>query len=134
MGAYRIEDGSTIVFNGHGYIVNLRDSSIRQLYPAAPIDNFTFGFGFQLPTPKQAAVAFEVAGDRAATLTETFKGRPPLKGTRLAFRETEVKVAAKDATLAGTVTEPLTPGDRLRDLGRPLRQPRAHRPGLRQAW
>ena len=33
VGAYRTTDGVTFVINGHGHLLNLRDSAFRQLYP-----------------------------------------------------------------------------------------------------
>ena len=45
-GAYRSSDGVTYVVNGHGHLLNLHDSSFRQLYPTSVADRFTIGRAF----------------------------------------------------------------------------------------
>src|SRR5205807_6243229 len=68
-GAYRSSGGATYVVNGHGHLLNLDDSSFRQLYPTSVPDRFTIGRAFAIPSPKQADVIFRVAGARADRLT-----------------------------------------------------------------
>jgi dienelactone hydrolase len=106
VGAYRTGGGMTLIVNGHGHLVNLRDASIRQLTPTATASDFTVGAAFQVPDPKQADVVFRGYGD----LVETPMGGQPVVAHRLRFRQTEVRVPATGAVLAGTVTEPTTPG------------------------
>lgn len=110
VGAYRTSDGDVLVVNASGHLLNLRDSSIRQLYATGSLDRFTIGPAFGVATPKQADVTFHMNGARADALTLT-----PLRGQRLQaqrslFQETEVRIPAHGATLAGTVTEPPTTG------------------------
>jgi len=110
IGAYRVTGGPTFVVNGFGHLLNLKDSYIRQLYPTAQADRFTVGPSFAIPAPKQADVVFRMTAGRPDQMTFA-----PVKGaavvaTRLQFKETNVQVASGDAILAGTITEPLTPG------------------------
>ncbi len=110
IGAYRTDAGATLVINGHGHLVNVSECSIRQLYSTAERDHLTVGLAYQLAEPKQADVVFHVAAGRADQLTETPVGGTQLVAHRMQFKETEVKIPAKDAILAGTVTEPVTGG------------------------
>lgn len=110
VGAYRTAAGTTYVVNGHGHLLNLQDSTFRQLYTTATPDRFTAGRAFAVPSPKEADVIFRMAGARADQLTiKPVTGSPVVAG-RLLFKETDVQVPATDAVLAGTITEPLTPG------------------------
>lgn len=109
-GTYQTADGVTYVVNGHGHLLNLRDSSFRQLYPTATPDRFTVGRAFAIPSPKQADVSFRMSGVRADQLTITGLAASRVVAQRLQFKETEVRVPATEATLAATITEPLTPG------------------------
>jgi dienelactone hydrolase len=110
VGAYRTSDGLVLLVNGHGHLLNLEDSAFRQLYATAVADHFTIGPAFAVPSPRHAEVTFHLAGDRADRLTLTPIVGARLNATRLLFKQTEVRVAAAGATLAATVTEPLTPG------------------------
>jgi hypothetical protein len=98
------------VINGHGHLLDLQDMSFRRLYPTGERDHLTFGPGFSVPSPKQADLVFRVSAGRADQLAETPAGGRPLHAARLAFKETEVKVQAQGAVLAGTITEPLAAG------------------------
>src|SRR3989442_10613122 len=109
-GAYRTSEGVTYVVNGHGHLLNLQDSSFRQLYPTSVADRFTIGRAFAVPSPRQADAIFQVAGVRADQLTIKPVSGPTVVAGRLLFKETEVRVRADGAVLAGTITEPLTPG------------------------
>lgn len=110
VGAYRTVGGITYVVNGHGHLLNLQDSTFRQLYPTSVPDRFTVGRAFAIPSPKEADVIFRMAGARADQLTIDALTKPAVVAQRLLFKETEVQVPATDAVLAGTITEPLTPG------------------------
>lgn len=110
VGAYRTPGDVTYVVNGHGHLLNLRDSTFRQLYPTSVADRFTVGRAFATPSPKEADVIFHMAGARADQLTIKPVTGTPVVGERLLFKETEVQVPATDAVLAGTITEPVTPG------------------------
>ena len=109
VGAYRAEDGIWIV-NASGHLLDLHDSTFRQLYPTATIDRLTMGPAFAVPTPVKAQVAFHMDGRRADQLTITPGGGRPVEARRLLFKETEVRIPAHGATLAATVTEPLAAG------------------------
>ena len=109
-GAYRTSEGVTYIVNGHGHLLNLQDSTFRQLYPSSLPDRFTIGRAFAVPSPKQADLIFRVTGARADQLTIKPVSGPTVAGARLLFKETEVQVPADGAVLAGTITEPLTPG------------------------
>src|SRR2546427_5492993 len=109
-GAYDTSEGITYVVNGHGHLLNLRDSTFRQLYPTSVADRFTIGRAFAIPSPKQADVIFRVAGTRADQVTINPVTGSTVVAGRLLFKETEVRVPADGAVLAGTITEPLTPG------------------------
>ena len=109
-GAYRAAGDITYVVNGHGHLLNLHDSSFRQLYSTSVPDRFTVGRAFAIPSPKEADVSFRMAGARADQLTVKPVAGSPIVAGRLLFKETEVLIPARDAVLAGTITEPLTPG------------------------
>ena len=108
-GAYRTSEGVTYVVNGHGHLLNLQDSSFRQLHPTSVADRFTIGRAFAVPSPKQADVIFQVAGARADQLTIKPASGPTVVAGRLLFKETEVRAPADGAVLAATITAPLTP-------------------------
>ena len=108
VGAYRTTSGLTFVINGHGHLLNLQDSTFRQLYPTAQPDRLTTGAAFAIPSPREADVTFRMAGDRADRFTMRPVGRTAVTADRLPFKETEVPVPVNGATLAATITEPLT--------------------------
>ena len=54
VGAYRTADGVSFVINGHGHLLNLRDSTFRQLYPTATPDRLITGRAFAIPVPTEA--------------------------------------------------------------------------------
>jgi dienelactone hydrolase len=110
VGAYQTADGITFVVNGHGHLLNLQDSTFRQLFPTATADRFTTGRAFAVPTPIESEVRFRMVADRADQMTITATARPGTVATRLLFKESEVRVPVNGAELAGTITEPLTPG------------------------
>ena len=110
VGAYRTNDGVVLLVNASGHLLNLRDSNIRQLFATALLDRFTIGPAFGVPTPKQADVSFHMKGGRADALTLTPLRGQRVQASRSLFQESEVRIPAHGATLAGTVTEPLTAG------------------------
>lgn len=110
VGAYRTADSVTYVVNGHGHLLNLQDSTFRQLYPTTVADRFTIGRAFAIPSPKEADVTFRMAGARADQLTIKPITGTLVVGQRLLFKETDAQVPAAGAVLAATITEPLTPG------------------------
>ena len=100
-GAYRSESGATYVLNGLGQLVRLDDGWIRQLDPGAGPGHFTFGPAFMTQGSPQGEVT--VAGG-ALTIGSTAARLQPVK-------RTDVRVAsAGGVMLAGTITEPVTPG------------------------
>jgi dienelactone hydrolase len=109
-GAYRTSGSITYVVNGHGHLLNLQDSSFRQLYPTSAPDRFSVGRAFAVPSPKEADVLFRMAGARADQLTIKPVTGTSVVGQRLLFRETDAQVPTTGAVLAATITEPLTPG------------------------
>ena len=109
-GAYRTDAGDTLAINGHGDVVDLGDGSIRRLTPTGVANEFAVGAAYDVPDPRQAEVTFHLAGSRADLLTERPASGQSVVARRMRFKETEVRVRAKDAVLAGTVTEPLGPG------------------------
>lgn len=110
VGAYRTDAGVTWVVNASGHLLNLRDSTFRQLYPTGTLDRFTFGPAFAVAPPSQADVRFHMNGTRADALALTPSRGQVVRAPRLPFTETEVQIQAHGATLAGTITEPLTSG------------------------
>jgi len=110
VGAYRTTEAVTYVVNGHGHLLNLQDSTFRQLYPTSVADRFTVGRAFAIPSPKEADVIFRMAGARADQLTVKPITGSPVVGERLLFKETDAQVPTNGAVLAATITEPLTPG------------------------
>jgi len=108
VGAYRTPGGVIFVINGHGHLLNLRDSAFRQLYPTAMPDRMITGAAFAAPSPKQADIGFRMAGNRADQFTMRPVGRPAITADRLLFKETDVQVPVNGAVLAATITEPLT--------------------------
>ena len=109
VGAYRTAGDVTFVINGHGHLLNLRDSTFRQLYPTAAPDRFTTGKAFAIAQPTEADISFRMVGNRADQFTMRPVGRPAFSADRLLFKETDVQVPVNGATLAATITEPLTP-------------------------
>jgi dienelactone hydrolase len=107
-GAYRTAGGVIFVINGHGHLLNLRDSTFRQLYPTAMPDRVITGAAFAVPSPKQTDVSFRMVGNRADQFTMRPVGRPAITADRLLFNETDVLVPVNGAVLAATITEPLT--------------------------
>src|SRR6202022_1749445 len=97
VGAYRTAGSVTYVVNGHGHLLNLQDSTFRQLYPTSVPDRFTVGRAFAIPSPKEADVIFRMAGARADQLTIDALTKPAVVAQRLLFKETEVQVPATDA-------------------------------------
>jgi dienelactone hydrolase len=112
VGAYRTADGTIFVINGHGHLLNLRDSSFRQLYPTATPERLTTGRTFAIPIPTQADIRFRMVGNRADQFTMRPAGQPAFSADRLLFKETDVQVPVNGATVAATITEPLTPAPR----------------------
>lgn len=110
VGAYRTSDDGLWVINASGHLLNLGDSTFRQLYATATLDQFTIGPGFGVPTPTQASVSFRMNGARADAMTVRPTHGQIVEARRLLFQETEVRISAHGATLAGTITEPLTAG------------------------
>ncbi len=105
VGAYRTAGGSTYVVNGHGHLLNLQDSTFRQLHPTSVPDRFTVGRAFAIPSPKEADVTFRMAGARADQLSiKPVRGTPVVAG-RLLFKEIDVQVPADGAVLAATITD-----------------------------
>jgi uncharacterized protein len=109
VGAYRTTGGVTFVINGHGHLLNLGDSTFRQLYPTAAPDRFTIGKAFAIPNPTAADISFRMLGHRADQFTMRPVGGPLFRADRLFFKETDVQVPVTGAALAATITEPLTP-------------------------
>ena len=110
VGAYRTAGSVTYIVNGHGHLLNLQDSTFRQLYPTSVPDRFSVGHAFAVPSPKEADVTFRMAGARADQVTIKPVTGSPVVGQRLLFKETDAQVPSKGAVLAATITEPLTPG------------------------
>lgn len=108
VGAYRTTNGVVFVINGHGHLLNLRDSAFRQLYPTAVADRFTTGRMFDVALPKEADITFRMVGNRADQFTIRPVGRSAIIADRLLFKETDVQVPVNGAVLAATITEPLT--------------------------
>jgi len=109
-GAYRTTGNVTYVVNGHGHLLNLQDSTFRQLYATSVTDRFTVGRAFALPSPKESDVTFRMAGARADQLTIKPVTGSSVVAQRLLFKETNAQVPTTGAVLAATITEPLTPG------------------------
>ncbi|MDQ6714163.1 MAG: prolyl oligopeptidase family serine peptidase [Candidatus Dormibacteraeota bacterium] len=109
-GAYRSSASVTYIVNGHGHLLNLRDSSFRQLYSTSLPNRFTVGRAFEIPSPKEADVTFRMAGARADRLTIKPVTGSAVVAARLVFKETDVSVPVAGAILAATITEPPTPG------------------------
>jgi uncharacterized protein len=110
VGAYRTSDDGIWVLNASGHLLSLRDSTFRRLYPTATVDRFTVGPAFAIPAPTQANVSFHLNGAQADAMTITPIHGQAVAARRLPFTETEVRIPAQGATLAGTITEPLTAG------------------------
>jgi len=108
VGAYRTTGGVIFVINGHGHLLNLRDSAFRQLYPTATPDRLITGRMFAVPSPKAADVSFHTVDNRADRFTMRPVGQPAVIADRLPFKETDVQVPVNGAVLAATITEPLT--------------------------
>jgi uncharacterized protein len=108
VGAYQTPGGVIFVINGHGHLLNLRDSAFRQLYPTAMPDRMITGAAFATPSPKEADIGFRMVGNRADQFTMMPVGRPAITADRLLFKETDVQVPVNGAVLAATITEPLT--------------------------
>ncbi len=110
LGAYQTSRNGLWVVNASGHLLSLRDSMFRRLSATGTLDRFTIGPAFDVPTPVQATVSFHMDRQRADALTFTPTYGQSLAAQRLPFKETEVQIQAQDATLAGTITEPLAAG------------------------
>lgn len=110
VGAYPVAGGPFYVVNASGHLLNLRDSFFRQMYPTTIPDRFTVGPGFTVSSPKQADVTFHMAGNRADQLTFKPVTGAAVVASRTQLKETDVHIPSGDAVLAGTITEPVTPG------------------------
>src|SRR5262245_24395810 len=77
-GAYRTAAGNTLAVNGHGDLVDLGDGSIRRLAPTGVANEFAVGAAYLVYDPRQAVIAFHLAGSRADRLIETPAGAEPV--------------------------------------------------------
>lgn len=103
-GSYAMGDGDILVIARLGWFFDLRDAAYRTIYATGSVGHFTIGPRFEEPLPKFADLAF-VAG--SLTVTESARTRV---GKRIGYKQTDVTIPARDATLAATITEPLVAG------------------------
>jgi dienelactone hydrolase len=103
-GSYRADDGRVLVIARLGWFFDMRDATYRSIYVGAAPNRFTIGPAFAIPLPKYADLAF--AADSLMFST----AHASVVAHRVAYRHTEVAIAASGATLAGAITEPLGAG------------------------
>ena len=100
-GSYRTGDGDTLVIARLGWFFDMGDGTYRTIFTTHEATHFTIGRTFKEPLPKFADLVF---GQGTLTISEGSRSRV---GLRLRYRQTDVKIAAAGAELAGTITEPL---------------------------
>lgn len=103
-GSYAMDDGDTVVIARLGWFFDMRDAAYRTIYSTGSPDRFTIGMAFLEPLPKFADLVF------ARTELTIRQPRQTRTGRRIAYTATDVSVPAVGASLAATITEPLTPG------------------------
>jgi len=107
-GSYRTASGGVYVVARHGWFFDLADADYRTIYEGTAANRFTIGPAFAQPLPKFADLTFQ------GEMLTIAGGASRVIARRIDYRETQVQIAAKGATLAGAVTEPLgespTPG------------------------
>jgi uncharacterized protein len=99
-GSYNTTDGDILVIARMGWFFDMRDATYRTIYSTASPNHFTIGFQFLRPLPKFADLTFE-----KATLTVTYSTEKRT-ASRVNYKQTDVRIPANGAELAGTITEP----------------------------
>jgi dienelactone hydrolase len=103
-GSYRTADGGVFVIARLGWFFDVANADYRTIYDGGAANRFIIGPAFAQPLPKFADLTFQ--GE-----TLTIAGRASrVIARRIDYRETQVQIAAKGATLAGAITEPLGEG------------------------
>ena len=103
-GSYSTDDGDIVVIARLGWYFDMRDAAYRTLYATAAPNRFTIGHAFEDPLP---AVADLVFASGQLTIRESGRTR---SGRHIDYRQTDVTVPSAGASLAATITEPLTAG------------------------
>ena len=103
-GSYSTEDRDIVVIARMGWYFDMRNADYRTIYATGSPNRFTIGPAFLQPSPTFAELFFA-----KGRLTIRNPGRTRI-GQRIGYRQTDASIPAKDATLAATITEPLTPG------------------------
>lgn len=103
-GSYRTNDGDVLVIARMGWFFDVRDATYRTIYSTPSPNHFAIGFEFLRPLPKFADLTFDT--DRL-TVTLSTQRRTAI---RLNYKQTEVRIPANGAQLAGTITEPMGAG------------------------
>lgn len=85
-----------------GWYFDMADGTYRTIYATGSPNHFTIGERFQEPLPKFADLIF------TADLLTVSNSAGSRQARRVAYRQTDVTIAAAGAVLAGTVTEPRT--------------------------
>lgn len=103
-GSYDTTDKDILVIARLGWFFDMRDATYRTIYSTASPNHFTIGFQFLRPVPKFADLTFD-----NDTLTVTHSGEKRT-ASRINYKQTDVRIPANGAQLAGTITEPLGAG------------------------
>ena len=103
-GSYSTDDGDIVVIARLGWYFDMRDAAYRTIYATSSPNRFTIGRAFEEPLPKFADLVF---GQGQLTIRETGRTRA---GRLLDYKHTDMTIPSAGASLAATITEPLTAG------------------------
>jgi len=103
-GSYAMAGGDTVVIARLGWFFDLGDAAYRTIYAGGSPGRFSIGRRFLEPLPKFADLAF--AGDQVTI----YQGGTSWSGRRIASPRSDVTIPSAGATLAATITRPLSAG------------------------
>ena len=110
-GTYRGADGRTFVVTIQGWWVELASGAARSLASTSTTNDYTYGPGFTVTSPPAGRIHFSVDKQgRATALSGMDASGAAVVAARVPFATRNVSIPSGDAVLAGTVTEPATPG------------------------
>jgi uncharacterized protein len=102
-GSYADGSGDVVVIARLGWFFDMKTAAYRTIYATRNPSRFTIGMRFLEPTPKFADLSFS---GQILTISES---GGVTNARRIAYRETQVVIAAQGAQLAGAITEPRGP-------------------------
>jgi len=103
-GSYAVDGGDTVVIARLGWFFDLGDAAYRTVYAGGSPGRFFVGFSFREPLPKFAYLVF--AGDQLTII----QGTTTRSGRHTAYPHSDASITSAGATLAATITQPLSTG------------------------